>query len=188
MGQAGLQSGAGSVPDPSHPLAVPTPGPSSGQGPRGFGSVPLQAQLSPQGLVGTPMPPTHGDPAVPKATGHCLGCWAGTGLGLPVKNSCATSACQGDTDRPRGWRGHHHFLAQVLVPQTHRAMGWEKAAIPGDFYSLQEFIQLVSDFSSTEGVLNSYKLLRVNYSQSNKQTNKQKGEKKGKKRNNLEKQ
>ena len=31
----------------------------------------------------------------------------------------------------------------------------------GDFYGLQEFIQLVSDFSSTEWVLNSYKLLRV---------------------------
>lgn len=89
-----------------------------------------------------------------------------------MRNGCATSALPRGHPQTRGCRGHHHFLAQVLVPQVHRATGWEEAEIPGGFYSLQEFIQLVSDFSSTEGVLNSYKLLRVNYSQSNEQTNK----------------
>lgn len=64
-------------------------------------------------------------------------------------------------------------------------MAWEEAEIPGGVYSLREFIQLVSDFSPTEGVLNSYKLLRVNYSQSNEQT--KGGEKKGKKKKQLRK-
>lgn len=109
---------------------------------------------------------------------------AGQGQGWHCQSKTAVppQPCHGDSDRPTGCRGHHHFLAQVLVPQVGKK---KKAGIPGDFYSLQEFIHLVSDFSSTEGMLNSYKLLWVNYSQSKEQTNKRGQKKKEKKKKQL---
>ena len=165
------------------PSSVPWRGTvSSGSGGRTgspAGSTPVPAAV-PDSLEvprGPPIPPTgpHGVPG---------GCWWDTWLGLRVRRSCAHLG-----QRPGEAEGTPSHPCPVPVPRA----CWEEAEIRGGFYSLQEFIQLVSDFSSTEWVLNSYKLLRVlgsittNLTKQTDEEEKQKKKKK-KQRNNLEKQ
>lgn len=145
VGLAAPQALAGSC---SHACPLPLPrfwcAPALSHPSRGRTGVPSNPRGA-SGHLPSPPPPARGGPTVPRGTRPLAGSAAG---GMLVGHTTPWTLPRGRWQRPR-------------VAEGTGLAGWEEAETLGGFYSLQEFIQLDSDFSSTEWVLNSYKLLRV---------------------------
>lgn len=156
------------------PGSVPPRGrvPSSSRGRMGssVGRTPVQSSQQPRRAQrcqrGPPIPPALSPWCPHCPLGHAGAggerCWedAGGTRGWDGRSIavCHLQPHQGDLSRDGGRRrGHRHLPAQVPIP---RGVGRKQRSLER-FTVYKKFIQLVSDFSSTEWVLNSYRLLRV---------------------------